>query len=203
MGRSSGARKKANIKPWHTPYARLNLSGLVGGVIPKRIRAIEGAKARLKTARTVRAAAVEWRHIDTNLSAIDSVYTKIRTALRNGGIPGRLVKFNIPKFDESSSTSNTKVIKSDDLATAAIKKGESVQKHIKDEFEDELEDGEVKDEIKEETEDEPGCSRSKHTLPANGLSDFGTWFQDRVTGSKKKLSHLEHVSAPTGKKQGS
>lgn len=84
MGRSKGARKKAGIKPWHSVYVRLNLPGLIVGVIPKRIRAIEGAKARLKIARTVRAAAVEWRHIDTNLSAIDGAYSKIRTALRDG-----------------------------------------------------------------------------------------------------------------------
>lgn len=84
MGRSKGARKKTGIKPWHSIYVPLNLPGLVVGVIPKRIRAIEGAKARLKTARSVRAARVEWRHIDTNLSAIDSAYSKIRTALRDG-----------------------------------------------------------------------------------------------------------------------
>lgn len=84
MGRSKGARKKTGIKPWHSVYVHLNLPGLVDGVIPKRIRAIEGAKARLKTARSVRAARVEWRHIDTNLWAIECAYSKIRRALRDG-----------------------------------------------------------------------------------------------------------------------
>lgn len=84
MGRSKGARKKTGIKPWHSIYVPLNLPDLVVGVIPKRIRSIEAAKARLKTARSVRAARVEWQLIDTNLSAIDSAYSKIRTALRDG-----------------------------------------------------------------------------------------------------------------------
>lgn len=84
MGRSGKARKKAGSKPWHRIYVSLNLSQLVVGIIPKRIRAIEGAKARLKIARTVKAAGVEWRQIDTNLSAIDDAYSKIRTALRDG-----------------------------------------------------------------------------------------------------------------------
>lgn len=84
MGRSGKARKKGGSKPWHSIYVPLNLSQLVVGMIPKRIRAIEGAKARLKVARTVKAAGVEWRHIDTNLSAIDNSYSKIRTALRDG-----------------------------------------------------------------------------------------------------------------------
>lgn len=84
MGRSSGARKKARIKPWHSVYARLNLPQLFNNVIPKRIRAIDSAKARLKTARTVKAAAVEWQLIETNLTAIDGVYSKIRKALRDG-----------------------------------------------------------------------------------------------------------------------
>ncbi|KAI7784481.1 hypothetical protein LA080_009980 [Diaporthe eres] len=405
MGRSKGARKKTGIKPWHSIYVPLNLPGLVDGVIPKRIRAIEGAKARLKTARSVRAARVEWRHIDTNLWAIHSAYSKIRTALRDGGdmhrwtefpglaaavkqvndltwsdlqgggIPGRPVKFHIPKFDDSPLTSDTKAVKSDHLATVPIKNRGSLHKRIKDEFEDELEEGEIRDEIKEETEDEqvvsldigapephqhgysyesgfgdcpprsllqsmpqssvphpdyprvywhglphhysqpvftpfyaiipyysigipssgsddsirgkadtqfsdgancpqlhasppdfepststelPSTSylgpvmtnqpesqrrdkrklptsadtstsvprrplkrrrpvasdfwsdddeaqynRSNHTLPANGMSDFGSWFQERVTGSKKKLSHLEHVSKPTSNKMGS
>lgn len=52
-------------------------------------------------------------------------------------------------------------------------------------------------------DDEPQYNRSNPTLPANGMSDFGSWFQERVTGSKKKLSHLENVSKPTSNKMGS
>lgn len=50
-------------------------------------------------------------------------------------------------------------------------------------------------------DDEPKDNQNQHTPLANGLSDFGTWFQQRVTGSKKKLSHLEHVSAPPASKK--
>lgn len=74
--------------------------------------------------------------------------------LRGRGIPGGAFKFDIPKFDDSLSTSNDKVIKSDDVATGA--NGEPVQKHMKDEVKEELEEGEIKDEIKEENADEPG-----------------------------------------------
>lgn len=51
-------------------------------------------------------------------------------------------------------------------------------------------------------DDEPENKPRKHTLPANGVPDFGTWFQDQVTGSKKKLSHLKQASAATGDRKG-
>lgn len=49
---------------------------------------------------------------------------------------------------------------------------------------------------------DPQHVQSKHSQLANGLPDFGAWFQDQVTGSKKKLSHLEHASALVDTKKG-
>lgn len=51
-------------------------------------------------------------------------------------------------------------------------------------------------------DDEPENNPRKHTLPVNGVPDFGTWFQDQVTGSKKKLSHRHQASATTGDRKG-
>lgn len=51
-------------------------------------------------------------------------------------------------------------------------------------------------------DDEPEHNARKHTLPTNGVPDFGTWFQDQVTGSKKKLSHRHQASATTGDRKG-
>lgn len=51
-------------------------------------------------------------------------------------------------------------------------------------------------------DDEPESNPRKHTLPTNGVPDFGTWFQDQVTGSKKKLSHRHQASATTGDRKG-
>lgn len=51
-------------------------------------------------------------------------------------------------------------------------------------------------------DDDPQHVQIKDSQLANGLPDFGTWFQDQVTGSKKKLSHLEHASALVGTKKG-
>lgn len=78
------SRKSTNTKPWHKTYTHPNLSQLLHGAIPKRMRAIEGAKARLKGARTAKAANVEYRHIQRNLRAIGDVYSKIKKHLRNG-----------------------------------------------------------------------------------------------------------------------
>lgn len=97
-----------------------------------------------------------WTEFPGLETAVKQVNDITWSDLEGRGIPGRLVKFNLPEFDDSPSTSNTKVIKSDDPATVPIKNRDPVQMHIKDEFEDELEDGEIKDEIKEEPEDEPG-----------------------------------------------
>lgn len=53
------------------------------------------------------------------------------------------------------------------------------------------------------SDDEPENNPRKHTLPASGVQDFGTWFQDQVTGSKKKLSHRNQASAATGDRKDS
>lgn len=79
------ARKKSRkTKPWHRAYAGFNLSQLVNGAIPKRIRVIDRAKPRFKEARTVKAAAAEYRHIQRNLTAIDDAYSKIKKHLSDG-----------------------------------------------------------------------------------------------------------------------
>lgn len=79
------ARKKSRKnKPWHRAYAGFNLSQLVNGAIPKHIRAIDRAKARLKTARTVKAADVEHRHIERILGVIDGAYSRIKKHLSDG-----------------------------------------------------------------------------------------------------------------------
>lgn len=44
-------------------------------------------------------------------------------------------------------------------------------------------------------DDGPEHNPRKRTLPTNGVADFGTWFQDQVTGSKKKLSQVKQESA--------
>lgn len=67
-------------------------------------------------------------------------------------IPGNPINYDIPKFDDGSTVSNVKVIKSDNLATGPANNGETAQKNIKEEVEVELEEGE----IKEEMDDEPG-----------------------------------------------
>lgn len=51
-------------------------------------------------------------------------------------------------------------------------------------------------------DDEPEHNARKHTLPTSRVPDFGTWFQDQVTGSKKKLSHLKQLSAATSNRKG-
>lgn len=99
-----------------------------------------------------------WTEFPGLAAAVKQVNDLTWSDLQGIGIPGRAVKFNIPKFDDSPSTSNAKVINSDTLATGPIKNREQVKKHIKDEFEDELEEGEIMDEIKEKTVDEPGVS---------------------------------------------
>ena len=77
--------------------------------------------------------------------------------LQGRGIPGRAVKYDIPKFDDGPTVSNAKATKSDDVATGPANNGESVRNNIRDEVEDELEEGEIK-EIKKEIKDEPGLS---------------------------------------------
>lgn len=57
---------------------------------------------------------------------------------------------NLPKFDDSPPTSNTKAIKPDGLATGPTKNREPVQKHIKSELGDDWEEGEIKEEIEDE-----------------------------------------------------
>lgn len=77
-------KKKSKSKPWHKAYAHLSLTSLLDGKIPKRIRSINAAKARLTRARTVKSADVERRHINTCLEAVDSILSRTREALLKG-----------------------------------------------------------------------------------------------------------------------
>lgn len=79
MGRKKSGKSKA--KPWHKAYSHLNISQLLAGPIPKRLRAIDGAKTRLKRATTVKAAGVERRLIERSLKDIGDVYLRIKKAL--------------------------------------------------------------------------------------------------------------------------
>lgn len=79
MGRKK--TKKSKGKLWHKAYAHLNIPQLLAGPIPKRLRAINGAKTRLKRATTVKAAGVERRLIERSLKDIGDVYLRIKKAL--------------------------------------------------------------------------------------------------------------------------
>ncbi|KAL1853983.1 hypothetical protein Daus18300_011572 [Diaporthe australafricana] len=129
MGRSTGHRAEASkpkgaTTPWHKAYKH-DLDGLIKFTIPKHIRSIDGAKARLRPARSVKAANVEHRHIAARLAKIDEAYSRIRCALRDGNdifrwneypglqaivekvdhirnrdVPGGPLKYDVPKFEE-------------------------------------------------------------------------------------------------------
>lgn len=89
MGPSSGHRASAS-KPkgatnsWHRAYRQLHFPNLINGTIPKHIRSIDAAKARLRSAKSVKAANAEHQHIATRLAKIDGAYSRIRDALRDG-----------------------------------------------------------------------------------------------------------------------
>ncbi|KAJ0110019.1 hypothetical protein J7T55_014822 [Diaporthe amygdali] len=142
---------------WHKAYKHHNLSNIITGKIPKVIRAIDSAKARLKKARTEKAADVECRHLERSLLAINDSYTKIRNILREGndmhrwnefpgleavvnqvdsivwsdlkgkGIPGGRVEFDLPKFDNGTSLSKAKAKKPKSVATDIVDKSKSTQ----------------------------------------------------------------------------
>lgn len=78
MGKKKG---KASNKEWHRVYSHLNLAQTFSGKIPKFIRTIQAAKARLRTAKSVKAANVERRLIERRLAEIHVIYDIVRTAL--------------------------------------------------------------------------------------------------------------------------
>lgn len=93
MGSSNAHRKRpteftrkaiGKRAAWYEAYKHHNLSNIITGKIPKIIRAIDSAKARLKKARTEKAADVECRHLERSLLAINDSYTKIKNILREG-----------------------------------------------------------------------------------------------------------------------
>ncbi|POS70657.1 hypothetical protein DHEL01_v210952 [Diaporthe helianthi] len=190
-------KNKSGIKPWHNQYNQLNLYQLLTGTIPKRIRSIEAAKTRLSMSRSVYTTDVERANIEKSLAAIEDAYSKVRKALTDGedmkrwkelpgleaavqqvnginllGVQAKRApgsKFQVPKFVDNHSLSNTKSMKPSPFATGA--NGEPLRKSIKSkikvEVEDEIEEGEIV--VKDEDEDEPGIPldvRSPDRVPS-------------------------------------
>lgn len=83
------AKKKGKpngIKPWYSQYNQLQLPDLISGLIPKRIRNIQAAQARLDkhTGRSGFAVDFERHHIVKNLAEIDDALARIEKALVDG-----------------------------------------------------------------------------------------------------------------------